>query len=411
MLDLIPVSEAQADVWRQTKANKETGLELAQLHSQAVDYPKSGVPAKMKRELRPSKWPHFQENRNRAARKTYKSKKILGMLYDQVELVDFKPQYENAFDSRILNAFQLDEATIEKAKDIKTSYDSALKRLMAKHEIRTEFEAWSVFVLYHNLEARDYTFAEEFGRTVGNLKAQFVETCCAAAGATSKSDFPRLAPFIAAMYTATAREMEAALKECREIRFSAGKFVPVPAREMDPDHMPLISFPWLFCRELGKIATKSNSFDHQSATIHQGIGHKPTKTYADVALAPAPGLGEVETTQGITRYGELLKLNFSNPVRNNHPKTYSTTKASALVANEFESVVSYPPGPVMSRPATSSTLYTNVNPAKDKHANQTKEENANQMKDENVNQTENEQVQVRISLKKGSALDKLARFA
>jgi RNA-dependent RNA polymerase len=62
------------------------------------------------------------------------------MLYDQVELVDFKPQYENAFDSRVLNAFQLDEALIREAKDVKSAYDSALKRLMAKHEIHTEFE-------------------------------------------------------------------------------------------------------------------------------------------------------------------------------------------------------------------------------------------------------------------------------
>jgi RNA-dependent RNA polymerase len=262
----------------------------------------------MGRELKPKKFPHFLENRNRPAHKIYKSKKILGMLYDQVELVDFKPQYANAFDARILNAFKLDGAMIKKAQDIKTSYDSALKRLMAKHAIRTEFEAWSVLVLYHNQEARDYTFAEEFGRTIGVLKAHFVESCCTAAGATTKSDFARLAPFVAAMYTVTAREMQEALNECQKNKVVASEVVPV--RKMDPEHMPLMSFPWLFHRELGKIATNSR-FAHQSATVHQGVGHKHMKKHADIALAPELGLGDIETAEGITHYGELLKLDFS----------------------------------------------------------------------------------------------------
>jgi RNA-dependent RNA polymerase len=108
---------AQAD-FNAEGVRSEVCLELAKLHSQAVDYPKSGIPAKMGHELRPRKWPHFQESKNRPLHKIYRSKKILGMLYDQVELVDFKPQY-GPFDSRILAAFQLEESMIEEAKDIK----------------------------------------------------------------------------------------------------------------------------------------------------------------------------------------------------------------------------------------------------------------------------------------------------
>jgi RNA-dependent RNA polymerase len=391
----------------QLKADKKIGLELARLHSQAVDYPKSGIPAKMGRELRPRKWPHFQENRNRPDHKIYKSKKILGMLYDQVELVDFKPQYENAFDNRILNAFQLDEAMIEEAEDIKSSYDSALKRLMAKHDIRTEFEAWSVFVLYHNLEARDYTFAEEFGRTVGVLKAHFVETCSAAAGATSKHDFPQLAPFVAAMYTATAREMEEALKDCRATKVIAGEVVPV--RKMDPEHMPLISFPWLFYRELGKIATNSTSSSvSPSATVHQRTAHKHIKKHANAALAPEPGLGEIETTQGITHYGELLKLDFSNPVGNVNIKTHKTTKAPVADEALKTSLLR----PAMSDPCLSATHAGNAinDLIADEEVNQTEDEIAIQVKSEKGTMTEDEQVEVRIKLKQGPALDKLLRF-
>ena len=97
---------------------------------------------------------------------------MLGGPDDQVELVDFRPMY-GPFDDRILHAFQLGDAILEKARDIKDLYDSSLKRLMAKHAIKTEFEAWSVFVLSHNLESRDYTFAEEFGKTISVCVPQF----------------------------------------------------------------------------------------------------------------------------------------------------------------------------------------------------------------------------------------------
>jgi RNA-dependent RNA polymerase len=201
------------------------------------------------------------------------------------------------------------------------------------------------------------------------------------------------------MYTATAREMEAALKECRETKLIAGEVVT--ARMMDPEHMPLMSFPWLFYRELGKIATNCNSLEAQAAIFHQGIVHKNAKKHADVALAPEPGLGEVETTQGITHYGELLKLDFSNPVRNNQPNTHSNTKASVPLANESEAVELSPVGGAMSQLTPYSTPNTTVNAVEDAH----------DTKYENVKQTEKEQMKVRISLKKGSVMDKLARFA
>lgn len=194
------------------------------------------------------------QSKYRPPERIYKSTNILGMLYDQVKLVDFKPQYENAFDSRILEAFQLDDATLVKAASIKELYDSALKRLMAKHGIRTEFEAWSVFVLSHNQESRDYTFAEDFGRLIDVLKSQHRQLCREAAGASSSMDFEKMAPFIAAMYTVTANEMREAIRECGMTIIVGGRQVPV--RKMDPENMPLISYPWLFVNELGKIATE-----------------------------------------------------------------------------------------------------------------------------------------------------------
>ncbi|KAF1947306.1 RdRP-domain-containing protein [Clathrospora elynae] len=243
---------AQADI-KAAGVNDDTCLELAKLHSKAVDFPKSGEPAVMDRELRPKKWPHFMEKKHMPDNKKYKSEKILGVLYDQVQLVGFKPEWENKFDKRVLDAFQLDDTILTKAADIKVSYDESLRRLMAKHGIRSEFEAWSVFVLAHNNESRDYKFAEEFGRTIAALKSQFREASRVAADVSGVADWDHLGPFVAAMYSVTAREVEMALEECRTMKTVGGQEVPI--RAMNPEHMPLISFPWLFPSELGKMAT------------------------------------------------------------------------------------------------------------------------------------------------------------
>ena len=64
---------------------------------------------------------------------------------------------------------------LSKATELKASYDEYMRRLMAKHGIQTEFEAWSVFVLLHNHESRDYKFAEEFGERLHSLPSDVGE--------------------------------------------------------------------------------------------------------------------------------------------------------------------------------------------------------------------------------------------
>ncbi|KAI4629730.1 uncharacterized protein J4E87_002916 [Alternaria ethzedia] len=281
--------------------NDDKCLALAELHSKAVDFPKSGLPAEMARELRPHKYPHFMEKKHLPENKIYHSRKVLGILYDQVQLADFKPQWENAFDKRILMAFELGDKTLAKAAGLKASYDESLRRLMAKHGIQTEFEAWSVFVLVHNHESRDYKFAEEFGRTIGAFKSQYKNECRDAAE-------DNLEKFVAAMYMVTAKEMETALVECRTKKTVGGRDVPV--RPMEPEHMPLISFPWLFPNELGKIATGGATT--RQLDVQQNIATRPKKHPGTSMLAEVDTeIGVVETEAGITRYGELLDLDFS----------------------------------------------------------------------------------------------------
>jgi RNA-dependent RNA polymerase len=284
----------------------DTCIELAKLHSQAVDYPKSGIPAIMEPTLRPRKWPHFMEKRHLTPDQTYQSKIILGKLYDQVQLVDFLPSWEDKFDQRILNAFGPDEVSLEKAAEIKAKYDDDLKRLMAKHGIQTEFEAFSVFVLEHNEESRDYKFAEDFGQTVGVLKSQYRELCIAASGATSIADWDHVGPFVAAMYVVSARQMSNALKECDMTKTVGGQQVPV--RKKDAESMPLMSFPWIFHSELGKVATGSKAkLELEPFQAQRPRKHRPFN------IEELGEMGIVETEQGVTQFGEILNLDFGGP--------------------------------------------------------------------------------------------------
>lgn len=253
-----------------------SGLELAELHSKAVDYVKTGQPAEMPRSLAPQKWPHFMEKFHKPQSKQYHSSKILGQLYDRVESVHFVPQWEEPFDKRILRAYKLDNAVLKAARQIKTKYDVAMRRILAQQDIKTEFEVWSTFILSKPKVGSDYKLQEEMALITGALKDRFRLVCVEKAGS---KDFSVLGPFVAAMYKVTKEELDIALAECRTTRLVNG--MEVPKRQMKPQTMPLISFPWLFEKELGRIATGIEATDDfEEIGFHTFDINKPQTTSA-----------------------------------------------------------------------------------------------------------------------------------
>lgn len=210
----------------------------------------------MRKDLAPQKWPHFMEKTHKPLSKQYHSSKILGQLYDKVESVHFVPQYKEPFDKRILRAFQLDNAVLKAARQVKTKYDIAMRRILAQQDIKSEFEVWSTFILSKPKVGSDYKLQEEMAVITGALKDRFRLVCIEAAGG---KDFSILGPFVAAMYKVTKEELDIALAECEAKRVVNG--MEVPKRQMRPDTMPLISFPWLFEKELGRIATGIEATD------------------------------------------------------------------------------------------------------------------------------------------------------
>ena len=194
----------------------------------------------------------------RDKKSVYRSNSALGQIYDRIRIEEFHAAYEMSFDSRILSRYQLDGDTLAKASEIKAAYDIAMRRLMGQHEAPvTEFEIWSTFILSKPRVGSDYKLQENVGREMAALKARFRAECMEAvtgddqtqgfASASSMVRLEKLDRFVAAMYTVTHNEVKAAVRE---------RSMPKPGGEGGSEEirMPLISFPWLFHRELSRVA-------------------------------------------------------------------------------------------------------------------------------------------------------------
>ncbi|KAI0803554.1 RNA dependent RNA polymerase-domain-containing protein [Xylaria sp. FL0064] len=254
-------------------------IELAHLHSNAVDYPKSGQPAHLREKLRPKQYPHFMEKPGRS----YFSRKILGQLYDAVKKVEFHPNYHAAFDERIIRRFALTDDALRKARIIKGQHDRALRKIMNQREIGTEFEVWSTFVLTKPRVGSEYLMQETMGPIIANHCERFRNACIRVAGSREPNV---LYPFIVAAYRVTWEAVQVAIRAAND---RIGDMV------LDQS-MPFISFPWIFEQELGRIANLEGDYELDSF---------PELT---------AGAFENEVEDGETEYERLLGVGVFAPV-------------------------------------------------------------------------------------------------
>lgn len=242
-------------------------LELANLHSMAVDFAKTSVPAKLPDRLKVRRWPHWAEVKNRSKKRIYTSQKVIGKLYDIVQRVHFSPQWHLPFDSRILNAYdKIPEDILAAAREAKADYDVAIRRIMAKFNIKSDFEVFTTFALEHSDDYNDYKFVETLGEVVSALKDHHQKLCYETAGTNEQErDREKMDVFITAMYKVTADEVQAALKECDQVVLKDGRWSKV--KQPNLENMPFMSFPWLFTTELGRIANGGKRVQGDAAMV------------------------------------------------------------------------------------------------------------------------------------------------
>jgi RNA-dependent RNA polymerase len=124
-------------------ASSEKCRQLAVLACTAVDYPKTGHPAVLPRELCPQSYPDFMEKEDKP---TYKSDNILGQLYRDVKerkTGDSLKAPKVGADVLVLDgalSFPGFEDHLEEAWHAKWYYDQELTEIMRKYRIETEAE-------------------------------------------------------------------------------------------------------------------------------------------------------------------------------------------------------------------------------------------------------------------------------
>ncbi|CAI7665782.1 unnamed protein product [Penicillium manginii] len=280
-------------------------VRLARLHSDAVDYNKTGGAAVMTRDLVPLRWPHFMDRKSNLSKRDYHSTKILGQLYDAVENVNFVPHLTMPFDSRILDCKpelkELSEGLLDYARSLKEDYDSAVRRVMAQYEIPTEFEVWSSWVITHNGSANNYNISEKVGGLADRLRSGFRQHCYEKMGGRF---LEALAPLIVAMYRVTHEDLMTTLDITPyddESDYEESEHMDSGAAKTS-----LISFPWMFSEYLGKIAQRHYDLDAITTFAANKADRPAGKIYtqeeamrltADLLIEQGSGGPKVETLE------------------------------------------------------------------------------------------------------------------
>ncbi|KAJ4974442.1 hypothetical protein NE237_007616 [Protea cynaroides] len=157
------------------KAESDICMELARLHSIAVDFPKTGVPAEIPPHVRIKEYPDFMEKLDKAS---YESPGVIGKLFREIKdstshtsLTRFtKEVARGSYDPDMkVDGF---ENYIEDAYYYKGEYDSKLRHIMDHYGIKTEAEILSGSIMKM---ARPFTKkhdAEAIKWTVKSLKEE-----------------------------------------------------------------------------------------------------------------------------------------------------------------------------------------------------------------------------------------------
>ncbi|XP_071927361.1 probable RNA-dependent RNA polymerase 1 isoform X1 [Coffea arabica] len=158
------------------KARSEPCLELAELHSIAVDFPKTGVPAEIPSHLRVKEFPDFMEKSDKPM---YDSQRVIGKLFREVKgkapltssIKSFTKQVaRKSYDSDMeVDGF---EDYIAEAFDYKSEYDYKLGNLMDYYGIETEAEILSGGIMKMSRSFDRRNDAEAVGRAMTSLRKE-----------------------------------------------------------------------------------------------------------------------------------------------------------------------------------------------------------------------------------------------
>ncbi|KAI9028179.1 RNA dependent RNA polymerase-domain-containing protein [Phycomyces nitens] len=147
--NLDQIVEAYTAIADQSKLGALDGhcSRLAELYSQATDFPNTGIPAEFPLDLRVKKFPDFMQNKDK---ESYESTKILGKIFRTIDPMYYK-QYRTFLTDKANYDHRLwmpgMERYIAEARELKTVYTNDVMALMSQYGIQTESELMSGFVM------------------------------------------------------------------------------------------------------------------------------------------------------------------------------------------------------------------------------------------------------------------------
>lgn len=138
-------------------ANSDECIRLAELHSTAVDFCKTGVPAQLPRDLIARSYPHFMENR---IKPSYESRKILGKIYNiacnSANKVHGDGRHKNGSNDYLTNGFDewllIDgyEQYVDDAWIVLNEYMMGLWDIACEYQVWEEAELVSGYVSFRD---------------------------------------------------------------------------------------------------------------------------------------------------------------------------------------------------------------------------------------------------------------------
>eukprot|EP01125_Pyxidicula_operculata_P015947 TRINITY_DN5443_c1_g2_i1.p1 TRINITY_DN5443_c1_g2~~TRINITY_DN5443_c1_g2_i1.p1 ORF type:complete len:1098 (-),score=176.09 TRINITY_DN5443_c1_g2_i1:84-3377(-) len=130
-------------------------IELAVLHSVAVDFAKTSVPAKIPPELIPREYPEYIDSKGK---KTYTSTKVLGRMFQSIvyNKISDLGYFDVGIDKDIVNPDDESQMSdvrefLERARSHRNEYEASLSMIMKRYGIRNEVEATTVTILSSKL--------------------------------------------------------------------------------------------------------------------------------------------------------------------------------------------------------------------------------------------------------------------